>query len=125
MKKGFTLAEVLITLGIIGIVAALTIPTLIANFSKNPVRNRAKKSLFYLSQALEQMAVDGGTPGDLSSFFASADLKTIEGDKIVPYFNVAKNCAITTLGCFPDIMANNFDGTTFQAGGIQQIITGL
>ena len=31
MKKiGFTLAEVLITLGIIGIVAAMTIPTLIA-----------------------------------------------------------------------------------------------
>lgn len=30
-KKGFTLAEVLITLGIIGVVAAITIPTLIAN----------------------------------------------------------------------------------------------
>lgn len=29
MKKGFTLAEVLITLGIIGIVAAMTIPTLL------------------------------------------------------------------------------------------------
>lgn len=28
MKKAFTLAEVLITLGIIGVVAALTIPTL-------------------------------------------------------------------------------------------------
>ena len=32
MKKGFTLAEVLITLGIIGVVAAMTIPTLIANY---------------------------------------------------------------------------------------------
>lgn len=30
-KNGFTLAEVLITLGIIGVVAAMTIPTLIAN----------------------------------------------------------------------------------------------
>ena len=29
-KKGFTLAEVLITLGIIGVVAAMTLPTLIA-----------------------------------------------------------------------------------------------
>ncbi len=34
MKKGFTLAEVLITLGIIGVVAALTIPTLINNYQK-------------------------------------------------------------------------------------------
>ena len=30
-KKAFTLAEVLITLGIIGVVAAMTIPTLITN----------------------------------------------------------------------------------------------
>lgn len=30
MKKGFTLAEVLITLGIIGVVAAMTIPTLVS-----------------------------------------------------------------------------------------------
>lgn len=33
-KKAFTLAEVLITLGIIGIVAALTMPSLIANYKK-------------------------------------------------------------------------------------------
>ena len=33
MKKGFTLAEVLITLGIIGVVAAMTIPTLIQNYN--------------------------------------------------------------------------------------------
>ena len=32
MQKGFTLAEILITLGIVGIVAALTIPTLISNY---------------------------------------------------------------------------------------------
>ncbi|MDR1327403.1 MAG: type II secretion system GspH family protein, partial [Heliobacteriaceae bacterium] len=31
MKNAFTLAEVLITLGIIGIVAALTLPNIIAN----------------------------------------------------------------------------------------------
>lgn len=34
MKKGFTLAEVLITLGIIGVVASMTIPTLIAKHQK-------------------------------------------------------------------------------------------
>ena len=31
-KKGFTLAEVLITLGIIGVVAAMTMPSLINNY---------------------------------------------------------------------------------------------
>lgn len=34
MNKGFTLAEVLITLGIIGIVAAMTLPTLVNNYKK-------------------------------------------------------------------------------------------
>ena len=33
-KRAFTLAEVLITLGIIGVVAAMTIPTLISNYQK-------------------------------------------------------------------------------------------
>ena len=33
-KKGFTLAEVLITLGIIGVVAALTMPALINSYEK-------------------------------------------------------------------------------------------
>ena len=38
MKKAFTLAEVLITLGIIGVVAAMTIPNLIANVNAHKFR---------------------------------------------------------------------------------------
>ena len=53
MKKrfGFTLAEVLITLGIIGVVAAMTIPTLIANTNSAKFRSQYKKSLSTLNQA--------------------------------------------------------------------------
>lgn len=52
MKKfGFTLAEVLITLGIIGVVAAMTIPTLIANTNSARFRSQYKKILSSLSQA--------------------------------------------------------------------------
>ena len=39
-KIAFTLAEVLITLGIIGVVAALTLPTLIENHNKRVVETR-------------------------------------------------------------------------------------
>ena len=42
-KNGFTLAEVLITLGIIGVVAALTMPTLIANIQQEIFNSRWKK----------------------------------------------------------------------------------
>lgn len=45
MKKAFTLAEVLITLGIIGVVAAMTMPTLIANHQKKLLLNGLKKCI--------------------------------------------------------------------------------
>lgn len=40
MRKAFTLAEVLITLGIIGVVAAMTLPSVITNVQKNVVTNK-------------------------------------------------------------------------------------
>ena len=50
-RFGFTLAEVLITLGIIGVVAAMTIPTLIANTNGAKFRSQFKKTLSTLNQA--------------------------------------------------------------------------
>ncbi len=50
-KSGFTLAEVLITLGIIGVVAAMTIPNLIANTNGAKFRSQFKKSVSTLNQA--------------------------------------------------------------------------
>ena len=50
-RFGFTLAEVLITLGIIGVVAAMTIPNLIANTNGAKFRSQFKKSISTLSQA--------------------------------------------------------------------------
>lgn len=50
-KLGFTLAEVLITLGIIGIVAAMTIPTLISNIYGTRYKSQLKKTISTLAQA--------------------------------------------------------------------------
>lgn len=44
MKNGFTLAEVLITLGIIGVVAAMTMPTLIQKNQDKELISRIKKT---------------------------------------------------------------------------------
>ena len=51
-KEGFTLAEVLITLGIIGVVAAMTIPNLMANIQGARVRTQFKKAISTLNQAV-------------------------------------------------------------------------
>ena len=42
-SSGFTLAEVLVTLGIIGVVAAMTIPTLMQNYQRQSYVTQLKK----------------------------------------------------------------------------------
>lgn len=60
--KGFTLAEVLITLGIIGIVAALTIPTLISKYQERVTITRLKESYSMLAQAYQFAVNKNGSP---------------------------------------------------------------
>lgn len=55
MKKGFTLAEVLITLGIIGVVAALTLPTLTANTQNAKIGPKLAKAVSSFEQANEAL----------------------------------------------------------------------
>ena len=59
-KRAFTLAEVLITLGIIGVVAALTIPTLLSNYQKKEFAARLVKTYSTLAQAAQRAQVDYG-----------------------------------------------------------------
>ena len=54
----FTLAEVLITLGIIGVVAAMTMPTLINNINNKANINKLKREYSLLQQAFQQIAAD-------------------------------------------------------------------
>uniref|UniRef100_UPI00402A5199 prepilin-type N-terminal cleavage/methylation domain-containing protein n=1 Tax=Candidatus Scatousia sp. TaxID=3085663 RepID=UPI00402A5199 len=61
MKKGFTLAEVLITLGIIGIVAAMTLPGLNAKYKKNQTVTQLKKAYTVLAQAIKLSEVRNGS----------------------------------------------------------------
>ncbi len=58
LKKGFTLAEILITLGIIGVVSALTISTLIQNHKKQVLVNQLKKTTSEISQGLQLMMAE-------------------------------------------------------------------
>jgi prepilin-type N-terminal cleavage/methylation domain-containing protein len=60
MKKAFTLAEVLITLGIIGVVAAITIPTLVNKYKAHVLKTQFKKSYATMTQAVQQAGVENG-----------------------------------------------------------------
>lgn len=52
------MAEVLITLGVIGIISAITLPNLIANYQKKSVANRLKKMYAVTKQAVKLSTVD-------------------------------------------------------------------
>lgn len=52
MRKGFTLAEVLVTIGIVGVVMAMTLPVLVDRYQKKVTVERLKKVYTILSQAV-------------------------------------------------------------------------
>ena len=60
-KKGFTLAEVLITLAIVGVVAAMTIPTIISKYEKVQTISKLKKINSLLSQIALKASWDNGS----------------------------------------------------------------
>ena len=107
-RKGFTLAEVLITLGIIGVVAALTIPTLLNNYQKKVLDNKFKLAYTYLNNAHRSVQ---GTLGYIPACYyyyngggTSVRTGCNEYSKLfLAQFKIIKTCekAITS-GCVPD-----------------------
>ena len=73
IKDGFTLAEVLITLVIVGVIAAMTIPTLMNNTNKQEYVSRLTKTYSTLSQGLNLIWQNNGVaPGDYE-FLSNTD----------------------------------------------------
>lgn len=112
MKKlnAFTLAEVLITLGIIGVVAAMTLPTLIQNHQKQVYATQLKKSINVFENMLNKMKADEGVTEldqlelfskgvchgwDCDGFDGSnyADFSAIQ-ETIAKYLKTAKICKV-------------------------------
>ena len=74
MKKlAFTLAEVLITLGIIGVVAAMTLPTLITNYQKRATVAKLKRAYSVIKQAYLMSYDQVGDPAADEAFAMGAN----------------------------------------------------
>ena len=94
-NKAFTLAEVLIVLGIIGVVTAMTIPNLIKNYQKQVTVNRLKSAYSTLYQALRMSQVDNGNveQWDQLSEIASYEIQKRFVEKyFLPYMKNVKIC---------------------------------
>lgn len=121
MKNGFTLAEVLITLGIISVIAALTMPTLIQNHQKHSLEVATKKFYSMMSQAVRQYMADEGvddlrnTPLSLNEYDndnESAAAIQMCQTFIEKYFKIAKKCDGNK--CFADKYIHWNDGEIWR-----------
>lgn len=93
-KIAFTLAEVLITLGIIGIVAALTLPTLLNKQNEKSTISKLKKFQTTMNQALLFSKEDNGTP-DLWGLDESQNItEPTLSNKLIPYLKILKDCEL-------------------------------
>lgn len=87
----FTLAEVLITLGIIGVVAALTIPTLLNSFEESQNKVAWKNAYSLLSNAYSQILNEND--GTFKNVCSDSDcIKTL----FTKYLSYIKDCSSTT-----------------------------
>ena len=94
-KAAFTLAEVLITLAIIGVVAAMTIPTLIANYQERAWNTSAQVFERKLTEALKTM----NTQQSLAGYSNTLDFV----NELSKHFKTTKICNNNDLlSCFED-----------------------
>ena len=108
-RVAFTLAEVLITLAIIGVVAAMTIPTLMANYQQKVLNNQFKKTYAMLNQALLNAQSQLGYFPRCYYFVDNTTIPVITGcgelsDKFWTLFKVSKICEGKAFekGCIPE-----------------------
>ena len=107
----FTLAEVLITLGIIGVVAAMTMPSLITNYQKKQTVTQLKKAYSELSQALKMSETEYGTMDswDFSNFESQDErMNDFTSRYLIPNLKILKTCVPSSSECWADsILALN------------------
>ena len=110
--QGFTLAEVLITLGIIGVVAALTMPSLIANHKKKEIITKLKRQYSVFLQVIKRSEADNG---DIADWDWSQSVELFTETYILPYLQISKNCSTTGTDCWlPDNKAYGLHGSRIE-----------
>jgi len=125
-QVAFTLAEVLITLAVIGIVTALTIPTLVQNYKERAIVTSLKKVYSTLSQAYNMAVAENGSPQywvEEATYVEDPDNPSKK--KVSPaaaihlsnimskYLSIAKNCGSDD-GCWYDGDVHKIDGTVLR-----------
>ena len=109
--KGFTLAETLITLTILGVIAAATIPGLVMHMQKSETVTGMKKAYSTLSNAITKFDNENYVTGYVK--FWKTDDELFEG--ITKQINTEKICEKDTEGCFTDKPLKALNNSSIEA----------
>ena len=138
LLRGFTMAEVLIILGIIGIIAAMTFPSLVAKHQKYITAISLKRTYNILQQAINRSVADHGEVGewDLAGIRGYANISNTQRQElleqfvsiyIVPYFSKLRDVEFTKFKNLGYEQILGIDGsptpTMFDIGGEYLILT--
>ena len=107
----FTLAEVLITLGIIGVVAAMTMPSLVQNYKNKQTVAQLKKIYSVLSQATVMAESENGPISDWNMVDGSCESMDEIVSFYTPYLKILKDCK-QSKGCWATTTIKGLSGTT-------------
>ncbi|MFA6989609.1 MAG: type II secretion system protein [Candidatus Gastranaerophilaceae bacterium] len=122
--SGFTLAEVLLTLTIIGIIAAMTIPALMNSTNKIENVVALKKAYSTLMQANLMIIAENG--GDITSALSGATTPNDFANVFIPMLNVVKNCGTNNDTCECPTGYKYMNGApwgSLSTGGYSTILT--
>lgn len=111
VKFGFTLAEVLITLGIVGVVAAMTIPTLISKNQKRVIEAKLKEDYSIIQQVIKS---NEGNDVDMSMILQDGNTDSQKEwfeTYFAPYMKYSHVC-YETKGCWQKNKTKLLTGAT-------------
>lgn len=123
--KAFTLAEVLITLGIIGIVAAMTIPALQQRIFERQTMAKVKTTYSILTQALKLSAEldDNGYPEGWGLSGRTASDAVIVAEKLKPHLKILNDCGTATDNKCRASKFSYLNGSTYTPGSSRYWVT--
>lgn len=120
--KAFTLAEIIITMGIVGVIAAMTVPDLVSDYQNKTMAVQIRKFSNDLNEAVDLYLTDKGK-NSLASTNIYSDLTDFVNDK---YFSLAKSCLPEAPGCFASENYYSMDQTknsAFKCSGNSYILS--
>ena len=97
-KSGFTLAEVLITLGIIGVVAAMTIPGLVGKYKDKVMITQTKKTYATILSAMDKLKYEMGA-SDYTGVFLQDKTAKENANLFFSKFKTLQKCDKGNEGC--------------------------